>query len=361
MILRLHLPILPAISLAKAACNWPSLQPRLKADAVRFTRCIWELSWLLGTMLLISMVTSTAATAAGAAWSFDSANCSADLAGEMSIRFESHDSFDMSFRLPPAQKQNILDRFEVNRVEQSLIEIDNRYSRFQELRLTTSAKGSATSLVFQGHDLQFIEAVEVGRTLTLHFADIPGLLLRIDLQGSARALAAAWECVNSLPAMASNDKTMRHSPSGTIIDIRKCPVDTLTFVDSWTRAEFVVERFSTDLSYLCEGGEQKKPADNEMCQGPFGAWTLEGEYTSLYSKNKKMAMTWYVIDGVPCCEWAAASAGEKDFETVVSGAQWVSHKEMPTLEQSGLPAIIEPEDEQHQPKFMMYPARCTLP
>ncbi len=47
--------------------------------------------------------------------------------------------------------------------------------------------------------------------------------------------------------------------AGEMLDMRKCPLDTVVFLDPWAGETFAVKRVGTNYVYRCEGGLKKTP------------------------------------------------------------------------------------------------------
>ena len=134
---------------------------------------------------------------------------------------------------------------------------------------------------------------------------------------------------------------------GRIIDMRECPLDTITFVDPWANGTFVVTRVGADYYYNCSSGIKLSPSDTDDCKGPLGDLILEGEYRSGDDSERQTVFAIYTtIDGSPCCRWSAVSGTEAG---VVSGRinfKWFSAKNMPALRHERFASIdLEPASE----------------
>ena len=111
------------------------------------------------------------------------------------------------------------------------------------------------------------------------------------------------------------------------IDIRNCPLDTLTFVDPWAGGSFIVKKVGTDYTFICPEGFQ--PPD-EMCSGPYGYLVLQGVHQDSSSASPVQKTAIYsVIKGVPCCDWSV----EEGVSSVVAGKdfKWLGPSEVPKL------------------------------
>ena len=114
-----------------------------------------------------------------------------------------------------------------------------------------------------------------------------------------------------------------------ILDLRRCPLDTITFIDPWTGTTFEVKRVGANYHYNCPNGFQQSRVSDE-CKGPFGDLIFQGEFGEDGSK-KTMFAIYTTIQGSPCCGWSS-SEGKED--TVISGRKnfkWLSRKDVPRL------------------------------
>src|SRR3712207_2422839 len=95
------------------------------------------------------------------------------------------------------------------------------------------------------------------------------------------------------------------SGAGPVINVRECPLNTITFIDPWADGEFHVTRVGTDYQYLCVSGWTARPPEGEQCQGPYGDLVFEGTLRKYEgSEPETVYAVWHRIKGVPCCGWS---------------------------------------------------------
>ena len=105
------------------------------------------------------------------------------------------------------------------------------------------------------------------------------------------------------------------------IDIRQCPLDTVTFTDPWAGGEFVVNRVGEDYEYLCpDEGVVKEKLSNE-CRGPLGGLILDGHYN-----DRHVWAIYYMLPAAPCCGWNVTVPDLGD-----SAVRWLKGEEVPML------------------------------
>lgn len=116
--------------------------------------------------------------------------------------------------------------------------------------------------------------------------------------------------------------------SGRDIDIRDCPLDTVTFVDPWAGGTFTVSEVGTRHEYLCNGTYTKEARADETCRGPFGDLILVGDLRA-YEDSEPIpaAAIWSVVRAAPCCGWRIEAADGLNSE----GVKWLGQREVPTL------------------------------
>lgn len=117
--------------------------------------------------------------------------------------------------------------------------------------------------------------------------------------------------------------------------MRKCPLDTVSFIDPWAGTEFEVKKVATDHFWLCPSGQKAEitEADKAECTGPYGDLILRGElrHNGEGTQGRSVSLVYSVIKAVPCCAWnlsvkddAALAGGKPDF-------RWRGPGDMPRL------------------------------
>ncbi|MEC9368195.1 MAG: hypothetical protein VX871_05820 [Pseudomonadota bacterium] len=131
------------------------------------------------------------------------------------------------------------------------------------------------------------------------------------------------------------------------IDMRKCPLDTVSFIDPWGGAEFEVQKVATDHYWLCPSGEQftDPKGSNPECVGPYGDLLLKGQFRANGegTEAKPVTLIYSVIKAVPCCAWNLTEQGEASLALGKPQFRWRMEKDMPLLGDYPF-ATIEPED-----------------
>ena len=120
------------------------------------------------------------------------------------------------------------------------------------------------------------------------------------------------------------------SDRGRSIDMRKCPLDTITFVDPWAGSTFEVTKVGADYTYDCPSGMKPSPPATEERKGPFGDLILEGTYTEDAGKQTMFAI-YKSIEGSPCCGWSSLNGKEDSILSGRKNFKWFSQKDMPRL------------------------------
>jgi hypothetical protein len=147
-----------------------------------------------------------------------------------------------------------------------------------------------------------------------------------------------------------------HAEGSEVIDIRECPLDTLTFVDPWAGGTFAVRQVGTAYKYICDGGIVDEPREEETCSGPYGDLVLYGDLVEgSGSEAEPILAIWYVLKALPCCGWAIKRANPETME----GIKWLLPDEVPLLGEQGW-LSIHPDDTDRilgNPKFA---AKCTV-
>lgn len=113
-------------------------------------------------------------------------------------------------------------------------------------------------------------------------------------------------------------------------DLQSCPLDALTFVDTWTREEFPVARVGTDFYYACGEDEviSHDPAAADTCRGPYGDLMLEGSVITADREQHYVAVYSVHKGNAPCCGWTVYAAGRPDIERRVT---WLPKGSSPVL------------------------------
>jgi hypothetical protein len=130
------------------------------------------------------------------------------------------------------------------------------------------------------------------------------------------------------------------SEAGQILDMRNCPLNTLTFVDPWADGEFQVTRVGRNYQYLCAGGLTSSPPSGERCLGPYGDLIFEGELrNSGGSAPETVFAVFHTYKAVPCCGWSVLDKASGLAATRREGFQWLEEEQMPTLRTVGFAGI----------------------
>jgi hypothetical protein len=120
--------------------------------------------------------------------------------------------------------------------------------------------------------------------------------------------------------------------AGEVIDVRDCPLDTVTFIDPWAEGEFAVTRVGTSYEYSCESGYAEQPIAGEECRGPFGDLVLEGRLREYEGSPAQMAFAiWTVIEGSPCCGWSVMDEASGQSLTQQQNFTWLDDDSIPIL------------------------------
>jgi len=123
------------------------------------------------------------------------------------------------------------------------------------------------------------------------------------------------------------------------VDLRKCPLDTLTYALTWGGGYFQVERVATDYMFMCESaGFLARAMPGEVCRR-FGSLILSGQLDDGWEPRKRLLAIWSVMDALPCCEWIIREPTPED-ETL----EWLPPGEVPTLGDENVP-LIDAKDE----------------
>jgi hypothetical protein len=112
------------------------------------------------------------------------------------------------------------------------------------------------------------------------------------------------------------------------IDLRNCPLDTITYKARWGPTTFSVKRVATYWTYLCgKSGVVDAPISGEQCSGPYGTTTLLGEFRDHFDRVKPLIAEYEAIKGVPCCRWMTRSAKASE----ILGTAWLQPGAAPLL------------------------------
>jgi hypothetical protein len=137
------------------------------------------------------------------------------------------------------------------------------------------------------------------------------------------------------------------------VDLRKCPLDTVVFVDPWAGGTFTVSRVGTDREYVCEDGATP-PSD--LCRGPVGDLVLEGVLGGdVEGAGESRYAMYTVVLGAPCCDWNITIPAETVFSP---NLKWLAPEEVPLLGEQAFLSIDSEYGEDFGNPFMA--AACTL-
>ena len=70
-------------------------------------------------------------------------------------------------------------------------------------------------------------------------------------------------------------------------DMRDCPLDRLTFIDSWAKGQFEVVRSGSRPYFICGDARERvdgTPPNADDCVGPFGLTVLDGVLKPTFPK-----------------------------------------------------------------------------
>jgi hypothetical protein len=119
---------------------------------------------------------------------------------------------------------------------------------------------------------------------------------------------------------------------GRTIDLRGCPLDTVTFIDPWAGGEFRVEAVGTNYVYLCGPELREEPSAREDCIGPYGELVLKGSLTKYEGEAPRpLFAVWTVSKSLPCCGWYVSGRDEARFLASLTNFRWLAEDEVPKL------------------------------
>ncbi|MGE3625306.1 MAG: hypothetical protein AB7G34_02920 [Hyphomicrobiales bacterium] len=126
-----------------------------------------------------------------------------------------------------------------------------------------------------------------------------------------------------------------HAAAPIPVDMRKCPLDTVTFINPWSGSAFEVEKVATDHFWLCPGGKKKEVAGagKAECGGPYGDLILRGTYrdNGEGTGGRTVNFIYTVIKGAPCCGWSLSEQGELELSSGKHNFRWRTARDMPRL------------------------------
>jgi hypothetical protein len=133
------------------------------------------------------------------------------------------------------------------------------------------------------------------------------------------------------------------------VTMAQCPIDSIRFVNAWTRDVFEAKRVGASLAYYCPEGvvlpDDYVEADHltieTMCRGPYGQYVFEGAVTieSDPEPDSTGNVSWVYnkISGAPCCFWDAPTPEAVDEITSAPEFRWYPASEVPSLESLEMP------------------------
>jgi hypothetical protein len=166
-----------------------------------------------------------------------------------------------------------------------------------------------------------------------------------------------------LPAANAGERTQART-----VDIRECPLDTITFVDPWAGGTFEVRKVGADYHYACSSGIKLSPSATEDCKGPLGDLIVEGEYRPYGDDTERQTVfaIYTTINGSPCCGWSSVSGTEASVLSGRKNFKWFSAKNMPTLGHERFASIDPGEsaplaDAKHVISNPLIALKCSVP
>ena len=115
-------------------------------------------------------------------------------------------------------------------------------------------------------------------------------------------------------------------------DMRDCPLDRLTFIDSWAKGQFEVVRSGSRPYFICGDARERvdgTPPNADDCIGPFGLTVLDGVLKDASGKQGAWAIFYADYQTAPCCGWVFESVeGNKNLP---AGVIWHGPGTSPTL------------------------------
>lgn len=119
---------------------------------------------------------------------------------------------------------------------------------------------------------------------------------------------------------------------GRTIDLRGCPLNTVTFIDPGAGGEFKVERVGTDYIYLCSSGPREQPVQGEECMGPYCELVLKGMNRKYGGDDAHpLFAVWTVSKAAPCCGWYVTYGDDIRVLGELKNFRWLGEEEIPKL------------------------------
>ncbi len=133
------------------------------------------------------------------------------------------------------------------------------------------------------------------------------------------------------------------------VAMSQCPIDSIRFVNAWTRDVFEAKRVGARLYYDCPDGviapddyvEANHLTPDTMCRGPYGQYVFDGVLTRNAGPappvSTDVRWVYNTIRGVPCCFWDAPLDETLDEIASDETFRWYPASGVPTLESLQMP------------------------